>query len=689
MAKNRTVYQEVGSIQIPLPKQPPLKEMSGYGLPKKQQKWTPVVAPTSFKRTRKDGNGNILYTKEQQDFIDREQNRIITGFWFINNGEPTYITGLYYAELTYWKIDIGLKEYRDRDRRVHLHWDYCAKDDSCFGVQYLKHRREGATHRACAINYFTTIMNRNSHSGIHSKTGQDASGVFKKLVSAWRKLPIWLQPVHEGTTFPKKSLSFFEPAERIGKNNKHIKQSEALESWIDFVPTNEEAYDGNKLLYLHLDEAGKITEANVEKMWMIVRECLNIGNRIIGKCYITSTVGEMEKAGGKAFRNLWRQSNPNDRDDNGRTTSGLYKLFLPAFDGLEGFIDVYGMSMEEEAKTFLSNRRKSYKKAGDNVSLAEFKRLYPFSESEALAGGGSESEFDLERINTQLEYLESLPLRKKPYVTGNLVWKNGVRDTTVVFQPSDNGRFKIAWRPNSEDEMNQVKKIATRIDHLEDTTDTYERAIYKPMNDSKFCMGVDPYDFDTVKHGKGSLAGAYIYKKFDLMEENQNKNGCFVLQYLHRPPLAIEFYEDMIKTCVYYGCQMLFENQKRRIKDYFENRGYYMFLAVRPKMTEFDRGKKTIIEDIGQSASTQVTQQLTELMQEEIHNNYHKIYFEELLEQSKEFNPADTEKSDAVMAAGYTLLNSRRVIKREPPKVKATSLFSMFDNSGSESRFID
>ena len=53
-------------------------------------------------------------------FIDQEFKRREEGIWFMNNGEPTYMTGEHYYYLNWCKMDIGYPEYRDRDRRFFI-----------------------------------------------------------------------------------------------------------------------------------------------------------------------------------------------------------------------------------------------------------------------------------------------------------------------------------------------------------------------------------------------------------------------------------------------------------------------------------------------------------------------------------------------------------------------------------------
>jgi hypothetical protein len=677
-------YETIGGIDIPLPPRPPKKEIANYNLPKEKQKFYPTQIPDSFRRLARDEFGNPIYTAEQNAFIEQELKRILNGFWFYNFGKVTYITGYHYAELVYWKIDVGLKEYRDRDRRVHLHWDYCEKDPNCYGQIYMKHRRDGATHRTNAINYFRTIRFKGVHSGIQSKTGKDAGKVFKKLITAWRKLPFFLQPIHEGTTFPKQSLNFFEPPERVGKNNRRVKESEALESWIDFETTQAEAYDGEKLCFYHMDEAGKTVEEDVSETWKIAKECLSLGNKIVGKCAITSTVSEIEKKGGKNFKKIYEQSNPNERDPNGRTVSGLYRLFIPADDGLEGFIDEYGYSLINEARQYLLNKREGLKAKGDSVGLAKEKQLYPLNEKEALAPDGAKCLFDSEKINNRLDELTYL---KVPIRVGNFVWENNKRDTRVVFVDDPNGRFKVCWLPEKPEETNKVLKIGERYD-ITETGEKYLRNLYKPDNHKKFTCATDPVDHNTVVSGAGSKAAAYVFRKHNILELDDPYINCFVVQYLARPKMAKIFYEDIIKVCVFFGCEMLYETQKPGIKTYFEDRGYGSFLMIKPKVleTKRDTNKVSNHENVGGASSPGAKQQIAEHIEEYIYTTSCKnVCFTELLEDWLEFDIADTEKYDAAMASGWTLIASTKLIKEKPKEINITSVIPTYNNAGASS----
>ena len=146
------------------------------------------------------------------------------------------------------------------------------------------------------------------------------------------------------------------------------------------------------------------------------------------------------------------------------------------------------------------------------------------------------------------ERLDRLSWMKNYKTRGNLIWKNGERDTKVTWEPSDNGRWESCWLPkNWEEECNKVRK---------------QGSLFLPDNTTKFVIGIDPFDHDNTEDNRRSNGAALALRKYDSMNGDDPYNGAFVMRYLARPQTAAMFYEDMIKMCVYFGCQMLFENQK-------------------------------------------------------------------------------------------------------------------------------
>ena len=83
---------------------------------------------------------------------------------------------------------------------------------------------------------------------------------------------------------------------------------DGLDTTIDWKNTDENSYDGEKLLLLVHDESGKwIKPNNILNNWRVTKTCLRLGSKIIGKCMMGSTSNSLSK-GGENFKNLYNDS---------------------------------------------------------------------------------------------------------------------------------------------------------------------------------------------------------------------------------------------------------------------------------------------------------------------------------------------------------------------------------------------
>ena len=99
----------ISGLKVALPSVPDEVEDRG-------SRWKAIEYPKELQRiksifdwNRKDNAFKVQYV----DYIENEFDRRDNGFWFINNGKPTYITGTHYMYLQWTKIDIGLPDFRE------------------------------------------------------------------------------------------------------------------------------------------------------------------------------------------------------------------------------------------------------------------------------------------------------------------------------------------------------------------------------------------------------------------------------------------------------------------------------------------------------------------------------------------------------------------------------------------------
>ena len=660
---------DISGLPICLPKQPRKKDIAGYDLPTHLQTWARTEMPSELARIKSMDEWYEMPKEFRQrfsPFIEEEFRRRREGYWFYNNGEPTYITGRHYMMLQWSKIDIGYPSFLDFQRKLFVHQAACEADPRCLGQLYTKCRRSGYTNMSACVLVDEATQVKDKLLGIQSKTGKDAQeNVFmKKVVAIFKSYPFFFKPIQDGTTNPRMELAFREPSKRITKNNKTSVKGDALNTIINWKNTTNNAYDGEKLHILYLDEAGKWEKpTDIREAWRIQRTCLIVGRRVIGKALVGSTVNPMDK-GGQEYKELWKDSDPQERNKNGRTTSGLYKIFIPAYEALEGFFDKYGRpiietpeqeletldgeTVEIGARQFLKNERDALKH--DAREMNEIVRQFPFTTDEAFRDSVEGSLFNIGKIYEQIDHNENM--YPDPVVRGNFTWKGGIRDTEVVFVPSSEGRWFVSWMPPLELRNQKVT----------------ERG--KPIAPNKLigCGGVDSYDIDATTDGRGSKGACHIYNKFNM----RAPANMFVAEYCSRPPMAKIFYEDVLMAAFFFGYPLLVENNKYGIVRYFESRGYDGYLLDRPQHLTTAGSVATKTKGIP-SNSQDVIHTHAQAIEDYIHNHVGinekgevgRMYFNRTLEDWIGYRIDNRTKFDLTISAGLALLAAQTVVQKK------------------------
>jgi hypothetical protein len=663
---------EIESLLIQLPKKPEKKNILFYNLKPKDQRWQRQALPKELNQIK---SMDDWYESPREfqlrwgSYIEEEFRRRREGVWFYNNGIATYVTSHHYMFLQWSSIDIGYPSYLDFQRRLFIHFAACEADPRCLGQIYTKCRRSGYTNMSAATLVDEGSQVKDKLLGIMSKTGADAQeAVFgSKVIPIFKSYPFFFAPVIDGTTNPRMELAFREPSKRITKNNKTATRGEALDTIINWKNTVMNAYDGSKAHRLFFDEAGKYEKGiDIREIWRIHRTCLIVGRKVIGKAMIGSTVNPLDR-GGREFRGLYHDSDPNQRNENGRTKSGLYKIFIPAYEALEGFFDQYGMPIIEDptaptitedgtltsigARTFLKNERKGQQH--NSYELNEIIRQFPFTEDEAFRDSTKASLFNITKIYEQIQYNDEL--FPNPVVIGNFCWEGGVQDTKVMFKPDPNGRWRITWMPPIE---------------LRNKTQVERNQKVAP-NDFLGCGGVDSYDLDATTDGRASKGACHLMTKFNM----QYPSNMFVAEYASRPPLAKIFYEDVLMASVFYGFPLLVENNKYGIVRYFESRGYDGYLMARPAHLSSTSAHVTVKTKGIPSNSQDVIQAHAQAIEAYIYHHvgsndesglFGKMYFNRTLEDWINFKIDDRTKFDLTISSGLALIAAQKVAPEKP-----------------------
>tara|TARA_B110000467_G_scaffold164030_1_gene191749 strand:+ start:821 stop:3031 length:2211 start_codon:yes stop_codon:yes gene_type:complete len=684
---------DIQNLKIALPKP---KDVVKF----KSKSWERTELPDELKKIKTIfdwENYPIDFKEKWYDYIDKEFTRREQGFWFNNKNLDTYITGTHFMYLQWSKIDVGKPDFREANRLFFIFWEACKADKRSYGMCYLKNRRSGFSFMSSAETVNLATISSDSRYGILSKSGPDAKSMFTdKVVPISVNYPFFFKPIQDGMDRPKTELAYRVPASKFTRKkldtNESVKEITGLDTTIDWKNTGDNSYDGEKLKLLVHDESGKWERPNnILNNWRVTKTTLRLGSRVIGKCMMGSTCNALAK-GGENFKKLYYDSDVKKRNRNGQTRSGLYSLFIPMEWNYEGYIDSYGVPVfdtpEEEVVgphgntidlgviEYWQNEVDGLK--GDQDALNEFYRQFPRTEDHAFRDEAKQSLFNLTKIYEQIDF--NGDLRHSSLVTkGSFQWRDGIKDTGVIFVPNDSGRFLVTWVP-PENLQNRV---------------IVKNGIKHPGNKDLGAFGCDSYDISGTVDNRGSNGALHGLTSFSMLDVPPNH---FFLEYIARPQTAEIFFEDVLMACVFYGMPILCENNKPRLLYHFKRRGYRGFSMNRPdkvynklSVTERDIGGiPNSSEDIKQAHAAAIETYIESFIGLQ-DKGYGDMYFQKTLNDWSKFDINNRTKHDASISSGLALMACNKNRYTPVPKREVISYdlgIKRYDNTGVLSKMI-
>lgn len=665
---------EIYGTKITLPDQPAGAEIDYWDKPKKEQYWRRKPLPEIFDHVATDDAGKPVLSVKQQEYVNKEIERICMGYWFFNDGKATYITGRHYFFLQYWTLeDQSAPKYRDVSRRYFLFLDHYEKSPWCLGIIRGKGRRSGATSESSCNLIYSSTQKHNANCGIVSKTNADARKVFVfKTAFGFRFLPFFLQPAIENAKDAKTEFRFAEPEEK-GKKGKQLQvqgEVRGLNSRLDFQPTALNSYDSERMTWMLIDEGGKWPkEVPFSQYISIVSETLVKGSMKVGFVEAPSTVNEMTRYGGAEYKSVWDDANQfkqwdEEDPENEETANRFVRYFVPAYDGFEGFIDRYGMSIIDTptkeqsdyiyettgkrikigAKEYLEKKRAKL----TGKKLEEEIRKYPFDEDEMFMSSDTGCHFNSLNINAQRKRLaeSKVPLRQ------------------VTFYRTLEG--KVSWR----DDINGAWSILAFPPEGQENKFHFEGGLQKPSRGIDGVIGVDSYSNSQGGRKYGSHAAAYIYRKYDISDPENT--GLFIAEYYDRPRTKEMLHDQMLLAAEFYGYPIWYEHTADDYLSYFRGLQKQGYLGRYPANSIAPEKKATAERYFGFPISPfAMTKQLDSLIAY-IEESCHKIYFDRLLANCLVFEAEKRTEYDCVVASmialvcGLNTSNVKRPLKTHP-----------------------
>jgi len=659
------------------------------------------------------------------------------GYWFFNDGEPTFLPPDYFDFLNFYYMDeaVCYPEYRDDVKRKYCYAWYLENTTETFahidhetgkaikgedgkyemmdlgrrlffGDAEPKTRRTGATHEAVHKILKGAITNMSYFSTIISFEGNNAEIHYKKkLLPAFDSYPLCLKPMWEGNRRPT-VLRLDAPP-----NVYHIRGLKSAVMYSDSGGLFKN--EGDRLNGLLNDEQGKSSALNINifERWNVNKYTMStgMGINILSGVYVKnpSTVEQMESNSAPYYRMCMMSDFYRRLPVKGQTASGFARIFLPAYLRMEGFIDRFGKSVVDEpterqirlspyaifavgrkgARQMLQAERDTLVAENTPQSLEQYRsirRKSPFTWAECWLGSSGNVGFNLEIIDKRLGELNRLrSLGKQPYKSGYFYREHGGEDDRVLWHTyPEQPKFKM-----SMDIPMQLTNQRMPIEVFYPQKGIVVPA-WRPVNGQRFTCGIDMFrnlkqadskskdrldgSISTSRQSNGGIA--ILWEHDPAIDSGQDQKQwqsyrC-VLSYNYRPSTQVEFMEDVLMACQYFGAMMYPEQNVERFIEYAYDRrmgGYFLF------DTEITSGRLKALP--GKYTTNDVLQDMMRDAKDYIEFRAHVENHDDLLNEWKTLRGLeDITRHDLFVAFGMALLGS---------KSRYRQLMSNFDNNDS------
>lgn len=470
---------------------------------------------------------------------------------------------------------------------------------------------------------------------------------------------------------------------KFKKVKKHINGRNPLHTGFSIDQIEDNNYYGftldakdKRFLLADYTVAHNTEEVDVHERHYIVKKTLTLGGdaNIVGLGLNTSTVEDMDK-GGANFLKICKESHYRDRDETGQTLSGYINFFIPADEGLEGFIDEFGNSKKEQARRHILAKRKKYEDEGKSEDLIKEIRRTPLSFSECFTFVARNKKFDIAIINKRLQqfaFVEQNPAvvrGKLEYAGWPKIEKYDIANLPKMLDILSKKTY-VRFVQTDEDwdwEFSYIPKQEANNFYYDEFNDAI-----MPGNKGLFRFGIDMYKYaDKTTTGEGSLGCGAIYRNFNPSVDNPLlppheaykigpdgdtvwKTDRFCGVYLKRPDDKNEFCEQMLMAAILFGTPAFPEINVPDVWDWFgRDRGFYGYLLHR-----VNRITGRVDNRPGAATGTGIIKQIWTSWAEYIKKNGLREHHLVFLEQCRDIIDSMND-FDAFAGGGYALIQDQ------------------------------
>jgi hypothetical protein len=637
----------------------------------------------------------VSLNKEDSDYIrfcyEREMNRRVHGVYFRNQDDITHLTGDHWFTLMWCKTKRPDKkgdyfDYREYQRDFFYEIKHTNRSPIITGAGWSKAKKTGITNLMWCYYLNKSTMTKNINLGHMNIDKDKGAKTFRDhFMYAYNGLVLALKPDFKSKSEADGIIVFGKRYN--SKASKRNVDDDELNTTVMCVATALNAFDVDVFTDIWYDEYPKY-KMDFGAIFRSNSGATKIQDFVVGKQWLTAYTPEQSGVSFTEAKKIFFNSelktiNP----ETGATKSGLICDHIAACKSWATSFNKFGKCDEAEARRkiqaeldslmdrpqeFLKKRRELANTKKDAWSIADSSSLF---DPIRLA----ELELDLEELQRSTQVFEA----------GELVWIDNPLWEVGKKDKRPKGTFgRVGFIPLLRDEIAKGKTGKIRIYEkmspeeenfsLRFGTDQFGNLL--PPSKFRHVGGIDPADFrDTGNAEEGSMIGMYSMKVHDpLVNTLMRRPATKIInaEYFGRPDNPEEWYQDIVKHIIYFGCLIVIEANNGTIATRLEDEGlgHYMLFKDKNGIFSFYEGEeknrqgkeKTLFHITNQKSGRVDTVAdiilyiknylLPGLVQFGEIDYGKTIMSERLIKQFKEFESDDTKKYDLVMSFGYTLM---------------------------------
>lgn len=542
-----------GLYQYTIPLKEPSRETDiiNHERRKDDQVWRPMEIPDVKK----------MSVKDRIHFIERERQRWEEGVYVLINGELKYLTGLHYDHLQYCTYKSQKLMYFDDERNTFYFIELSDKSPECEGRVWEKGRRVKMTTIMCSLSQYKLLSDFSNYITIQSDTLAKAQASYMDpIIDSYVRRPIWMRENYYAPN-GKKPRKALELTANIIQNT----GDEWMGGKINIFPTLAKATDGLEAVESIIDEFSKIEDALPYEMYEVSRKVIQ-NFRKQGKIDCLSSSGDSKDAAKATmdWHKLIANSNPQRKDQFGKTVSGSWKYFISAIHSQyvpKEFTNKFGEVDKARAEEWIWNEHNKYQKGSKEYIFSLYK--LPTKEEHVLLSSSTANIFPKVRMNARIAEIEGGG-RVRPYVRISLIEKEG----KIYKEADDNGVWLWALDPH----VDVVKGI--------DMTNRFKirNTLFFKYKQVEGCFGYDPINYPKGQTSSNHLSQACAmgHKKFDYSGSGFIDMKMAFL--LFRPDDPRDVNKELIKACKYTGYECMHERSIPHVYEDFRDAGMLDFL---------------------------------------------------------------------------------------------------------------